>query len=301
MTGFVVFVLLIVIYLGVGYYLTTRLIYPHTKSHEETYRLEVDSGRLNPQAWQALPREEVKIKSPFGYDIYGIYIPNGNAHKTVILAHGITYTLLGSIKYLPLFYRRGFNIFLYDHRFHGRTGGKNCTFGYYEKYDLKKVVDWVYERMGGAGTVGLHGESLGAAVVLQEASIDDRVAFVIADCPYSDLTELLKFRITQDFHLPPAIFLPVADFITTQLTGMSFSTVSPIRDVRTMTTPVMFIHGKNDTYIPPQMSQSMYTAKTIGIRAIHLMENARHAESFDINQSEYNQVVGQFLTHLGMD
>lgn len=297
----VILILLVIIYLLAGYYLTSRLIYPHTLSREEVYRIEIEAGRLDPRLWTSLPHEEIKIKSPCGYDLSGIFIPNGISHKTVVIGHGITYNLMGSLEYAPLFFERGYNLVLCDHRFHGRSGGKNCTFGYYEKYDLKAVVDWVYNRMGGAGLVGLQGESLGAAIALQEAGIDERIAFVIADCPFSDLKALLRFRLSQEFHLPPAIFLPVADFITTQITGMSFDTVSPIRDVRDMTTPVLFIHGKQDTYIPPEMSQQMYTAKTNGIRAIHLMENAGHVESFTKNKSEYNQVVGQFLTHLGMD
>lgn len=301
MTMFVILILIGIVYLLAGYYLTSRLIYPHVLSREEVYRIEVDAGRLDPRLWISLPHEEIKIKSPYGYDLSGIFIPNATSHKTVVIAHGITYNIMGSLEYVPLFYERGYNVVLCDLRFHGRSGGKNCTFGYYEKYDLKAVVDWVYERMGGAGLVGMQGESLGAAVVLQEAAIDDRIAFVVADCAYSDLTQLLKIRLTKDFHLPSAFFLPVADFITTQITGMSFSTVSPIRDVREMSTPVLFIHGKQDTYIPPEMSQTMYAAKTNGIRAIHLMENAGHVESFTKNKSEYNQIVGQFLTHLGMD
>ncbi len=301
MTGLIIAALLFVILFGIGFYLTTKLIYPNTLTHEETIQKETEAGRLNLSEWNRYTREEVSIESPYGYRIYGIFVPHPGSHKTVIIAHGISYTLIGSIRYLPLFYQRGFNVMLFDERYHGRSGGKNCTFGYYEKYDLKAVTDWVYQRMGGGGIVGVHGESLGAAIALQAAAIDERLAFIIADCAYSDLKKLLTYRLAFDFHLPAAIFLPVADFICTLMTGMSFDTVSPLRDVRTLGAPVLFIHGQDDHYIPPVMSQEMYHAKTNGIRELYLAPGARHAESFNNNRSEYNQMVGQFLARLGMD
>ena len=301
MPNLLIIVLFVLIYLIIGFYLTTRLIYPHTLSHEATLKIEKDAGKLAASEWDTLVKEEVWIDSPYGYKLYGLFIPFPGSHKTVILVHGITYTLYGSVKYIPLFYQRGFNILLFDERHHGRSGGKNCTFGYYEKYDLKAVTDWVFNRMGGAGTVGLHGESLGAAVALQSAGIDDRLSFVIADCPYSDLKKLLTYRVGQEYHIPSILFIPLVDFICTNITGMSFNTVSPLRDVQTMSIPVLFIHGKDDRYIPPEMSQEMYHAKVNGVREIYLAPGAKHAESFWKNRTEYNQVVGQFLSRLGMD
>lgn len=301
MIVFLILFIVLLIFILVGFYLTTRLIYPHTLTHAEVIKNELDEGRINPTEWDALSKEEVWIDSPYGYKIYGLFIPNEGAHKTVIIAHGITSTLFSCVKYIPLYFQRGFNIMLFDERHHGRSGGKNCTFGYYEKYDMRAVTEWVFNRMGGGGIVGLHGESMGASIALQSAAIDDRLAFVIADCPFSDLKKMLSYRLVLDYHLPPVLFLPVADFICTLISGMSFETVSPLRDVKYLGVPVQFIHGQEDRYIPPEMSQEMYHAKVNGIRSIFLVPGARHAESFSKNKTEYNQVVGQFLSRLGMD
>lgn len=293
--------LLVLILLLLGFYFATRVLYPIRRSHAETFQIEKENGYVDVPEWDGLPKEEVWIPSPYGYQLYGVYIPVPGSHKTVVFSHGISYTFHGSIKYLYVFRKLGFNVLLYDHRFHGRSGGRNTTFGYYEKYDLKAVADWAFQKQGGAGIVGVHGESLGGAIALQYAAIDERAAFVVSDCSFSDLTELLKYRLDYDYHLPAPLFIPLADFFCTLLSGMSFSTVSPIRDVRILQLPVLFIHGKEDRYIPPEMSQRLFNAKVLGIRQIYLVPDARHADSFTKHPIEYEKQVDQFLTRLGMD
>ncbi len=71
---------------------------------------------------------------------------------------------------------------------------------------LQILVDWAFQQLDETGIVGTHGESLGAATTLQHAAIDKRISFAIADCPFSDLTELLKYRFKEDYHLPALPF-----------------------------------------------------------------------------------------------
>ena len=293
---------ILIVFLGmqfVGWYFASLIVYPRTSSIEASYQREVEGGKLAEVEFAALPRQELSVRSPFGYSLYGIYIPIEGSLKTVIIVHGIRDTLYGGVKYLNMFRARGFNVLLYEQRNHGRSGKKNTTFGYYEKYDLKAVMDWAMAQTAPGGVVGTMGESLGAAVVLQHSALDQRVAFVIADCPYSDLTELLKFRMKMDFHLLPFPLLNLADFFCWLTTGMTFSKVSPIRDVARGEKPVFWIHGQNDTYIPPHMSVDMYHAKTHGVKKLFLAPNAGHAQAYWNNREEYDRQVGEFLSEAG--
>ena len=70
---------------------------------------------------------------------------------------------------------------LYDHRNHGRSGGRWSTFGYYEKHDLAAWLTWVREKTGNGGAVGVLGESYGAAIGLQCAAETLGVDFQRAD------------------------------------------------------------------------------------------------------------------------
>jgi uncharacterized protein len=298
---FLIFPLLLLIFLAAGYYFFRIAFYPRVFSVDKTLSLELENGRLLEYAdimtWK---REEIHIRSPYGYDLFGYFYPLEGSTQTVILTHGITVSLYASMKYMPIFRNRGFNVLIYDNRFHGRSGGEACTFGFYEKHDLKAVVDWVINRFGPDAVIGTHGESLGAAIALQHAAIDPRIAFAIPDCPFSDLDQLFRFRLRAEYHLPPFPLLPLSGWFTRLLLGFNYRDASPIQHICSVETPILFIHGDQDSYIPTSMSLDMYAQKKRGIRAIYLAKGAKHAEALIIDRSEYHRQVDQFLTSIGV-
>jgi pimeloyl-ACP methyl ester carboxylesterase len=287
------FILAAVIILGC--LLAGRVIYPQKFGFEETLHIEVEKGRIDDIDWNARVKLRLKIKSPYGYDLNGFLIPCEGSKKAVIISHGITYTLFGSVKYIDLYLKRGYSVLIYDLRNHGLSGGNNTTFGYYEKQDLNSVMDWLLDFLGPGGIVGTMGESMGAAISLQHAAIDPRVSFVVSDCSFSGLTELLKYRLKRELHLPPFPFLNLASFFSGLISGMTYDLVSPLEDIKEFSTPVLLIHGQNDTYIPPEMSRVLYDAKKTGVRKLYLTPNAGHADSFIENRLDYDRVVGNFL------
>ena len=42
----------------------------------------------------------------------------------MIFCHGVTVNKMNSVKYARLFLNRGYNVVIYDHRRHGKTGEK---------------------------------------------------------------------------------------------------------------------------------------------------------------------------------
>jgi len=253
--------LIISVLCAAGYYFSSMVITPKVWDYDETYVNELKFNRFTEQYYNSLPKEEVYIQSPNGYKLHAMYIPKGT-NKTIIFIHGHTYTLMGDIKYLEMFRSLGFNALLFDSRYHGKSGGANTTFGKYEKYDVKACVDWVSQKNGKNSIIGLHGESMGSAICLLYAAIDDRCCFYIVDGAMADLQELLAYRLKKDFGLPAFPLLHSASLMSRLRGAMLFSEISPIAVVNNIKAPIFFIHGGDDTDIPVEHAQRLYNTYT---------------------------------------
>jgi fermentation-respiration switch protein FrsA (DUF1100 family) len=287
--------------IAVSYYFSNMIIRIRTFGNDEILSFEVDGGRLTKEQYEQLPKEELRIPSPYGYWLNAWFIPStkGITKRTVVFAHGVTSSLLGMLKYTDMFRRWGFNVLVYDHRRHGLSGGADTTFGFYEKYDLKAAVDWVFNRFGSSSTVGVFGESMGAATALQHAKIDDRASFYVVDCPYSDLNEQLAYRLKVQYGLPRFPLIPLTSLWCKLRAGFRFRDVSPIVDVAEVRAPVLFIHGEQDRFVPTEMSIALHKAKQ-GPKALYVAPNAAHAESWAKNRAEYEGKLEDFLRSLGL-
>lgn len=258
---------------------------------------EKDSGRFDPIHFESLPKSELSIQSPFGYTLKTIVVEPHQTNRYIIFSHGVTENKTNSVKYMNLFLERGFNAVLYDHRRHGDSGGKTTSFGYYEKWDLKAVVDWLKKEKGPDLFFGIHGESMGASTMLLYAGmIEDGANFYIADCPYSDFKAQLAHQLKEDMNLPPRLVLPVADLFLRIRDKYSLKDISPISVIENIKKPVLFIHSEKDDFILPTMSEALYERKK-GPKKLFLAVNGVHAQSFNQNRAEYEKTIDEFLTN----
>lgn len=275
--------------------LTDLIIRPRIINYEKGLHREVSCKSFDPGAYNDLEKKEFTICSDYGYLLSCVFIEGHEpgCKKLVILCHALGCAKYSSIKYMELFLKLGFSVLMYDHRNHGQSGKTFTSMGFYEKYDLRKVVDWCYNKFGKEIKIVTHGESMGASTVLMHLGIDNRVKCAIADCAFSDLILLLRHQLKQNYHLP-LFLIPYASCLTYLRTGFRYKEVSPISVVSRTDIPVLFIHGKIDNLVPAYMSRQMYDCKKKN-KAIYLVAKARHAESFCKNKEGYERKVNKFL------
>jgi fermentation-respiration switch protein FrsA (DUF1100 family) len=275
-------------------------------SYKKGFNREVHCGKFNAEAYEKGTKKTFFIKSDFGYilscellnpQVESSMVTEGGfsqkVHKIAILCHGLGYAKYGSLKYAEIFIKLGFTVLIYDHRNHGLSGKAHTSMGFYEKYDLKKVIDWCVEQYGPDCKIVTHGESMGAATVLLHLGIDDRVDCAIADCAYSDLKQLLHHQLKTFYHLP-CFLIPIESCITYLRAGFWYKAVSPIKIISQTDTPIMLIHGKIDNLVPAKMSKQMYESIKKN-KAIYLVAGAKHAESYCVNKVGYEKRVEAFL------
>ncbi len=271
---------------------------PKYLSCDKIYEMEASQGRFHKDFYEKTRKTRFSVLSDFGYllscELLEPQESTPEAYKKLaILCHGFSHSKYGSLIYAEIFLKLGYTVIIYDHRNHG-SSGKACTsMGFYEKYDLNKIVDWCYNRFGQNLYLVTHGESMGAATVILHLGIDDRVRCVIADCAYSDLRQLLRHQLKTYYHLP-LFLVPVESLITFLRAGFWYRQVSPIRIVSRTEKPILFIHGKRDGYVPTYMSKQMYACKK-DKKAIYLVAGAVHARSCMQNRSGYAERIEAFL------
>ncbi|HWR39743.1 MAG TPA: alpha/beta hydrolase [Patescibacteria group bacterium] len=280
-----------------------NMIYEETSVlHSHLHRQNMDrfktviSNKGTDRHW-----EELSIESRFGYSLHGTYIPNPQStDKTLIFLHGFTESRAAGLYYMDIYLNSGYNILLVDSRAHGDSGGDSVTWGNYEKYDLDQWVDWVSQRFP-HGVIGVHGISMGAATALMHAELNEtgkRVAFYIADSSYSDFETLLLIQMKQRFSLSgtalPKILLQYANAAAYFNSRFTFYQASPVRSVRNVTTPILYIHGEADHLVPATMAQELYSA-TKGPRQLYMFPHAEHVAAIFDDQDRYGGVVLDFV------
>ena len=302
MIAFIIISLIIIIlFLLIGYAnkLCKIVVYPKKKSYEDGYENQIKKLNLE-DFYNSLKKEEITLKSDYGYDIKGIFIPNSNSNKCIILCHGITVNINYSVKYIKPFYNRAFSIFMYDHRNHGLSGGDYTSMGYFEKFDLKTCANYIFNKLGDDISLGVLGESMGAATVLQYCSIDKRIDFCIEDCGYSDVFDLFRHRLKEDYKINFIPLLYIADILMKFKYSWNFKSASPITFIKDIDIPILFIHGDKDDYVPTYMVYDLFNSKTTGIRDIYIAKDAKHADALISNPNKYDAVIGSFLDKIRM-
>lgn len=240
-----------------GVYMGYKLLHPHRVSSDEAFQKQLENGEISGEFIRREKRNFI-LHSDFGYNISGFYFP-GSGQKTIIFCHGISWNKLGSAKYLEQFLNENWNIFLYDHRGAGESGGKYPSFGYYEKFDLKKVKEYATYLYPDTEIWGLFGESMGGATVLQYAPMDSSLSFIVAVCPFSDLEDLMNYHL-QKFKFPNFICPYVLYFANQYLKVVgkfSASDVCPLEAISSSSVPLFLSHGTEDKIVPFYMGKHL--------------------------------------------
>jgi pimeloyl-ACP methyl ester carboxylesterase len=222
-----------------------------------------------------IPFDAVEFEGA-GVKLKGWWFHAPTPRGTVVALHGIGDNRAGSAGIAKRFVARGFDVVVYDSRAHGESSGDACTYGFYEKQDLRRVLD----RVGGKPII-LIGFSLGGAVALQTAAAEEdaRIAAVVAVSPYSDLrtvgSERAPFFASQG-NIAEAFRLAEAE------AKFRVDDVNPAGAAARIKAPTLVIHGARDEETPPGHSQRIAAALPEPKRLI-LVPNAGHNLAFDEN------------------
>ena len=228
--------------------------------------------------------------------LHAQWIPADDPKGTVILAHGYRSTkLLDFGMILELYHNLGVNLLLIDQRSHGHSEGKYITFGVLESRDMQKWVKFHNERFGSHPVI-LSGLSMGASTVLYLAdrALPKNVKGIIADCGFTSPKEIIGKVFRDTVHIGAGPFLWAADLFSRVLAGFSLYERDTRKSLRNGRLPVLLIHGKEDDFVPCEMTEQAYAACT-SEKELFLVEEAGHGISYLFDTPGYRKRVMDFL------
>ena len=298
----VIAILIILILIGlINYaaeYAFNKAFNKHKKTPEEVYEYLKKKNLYDEEIYEEIEREEVSIKSKDNLNLKGYLVEKyKNSNRFIILVHGYTANNHTHMAFLRFFIEEGFNVLLVDERAHGESEGDYLSYGYYEKEDLDRWIEFLSKRRDGGIFLGLHGQSMGGATVLMCGARNNKVDFIIEDCGYSDGKGIIKYQFDQINWVP---FNTVYLFLKIKVwrrVKFKFKDVCPIEDIRELKTPIMFVHGNADTYVPCGMALDMFKLRNNENDRIFLVEGADHMWAYSKKRREYERIMHEFIVN----
>ncbi len=240
--------------------------------------------------------EMVDMISYDGLKLKGYYISaEAPSMKTAILSHGYSSQGLWMGLYAKMYHMLGYNVLLPDSRGHGSSEGNYIGFGWVDRKDYLKWIDYVIKKTGPDTQIVLHGVSMGGATVLMTSgeNLPSNVKAIVSDCAYTSVKEELSYQMKRMYNLPSFPLLNVTSFITKIKAGFTFGEASALKQVKKSKTPTLFIHGGNDEFVPTSMVNQLFEACS-SEKDLFIVSGAGHGAALDADPGGYIAKVKEF-------
>jgi fermentation-respiration switch protein FrsA (DUF1100 family) len=230
-------------------------------------------------------------------------VPPSATGDWVLLFHGVSDNRSGDLGHAEFLLRHGYSVVMMDSRAHGKSVGAMATYGWKERYDAVAITDALYASEK-VRHLCAHGVSMGAAIALQSAAVEPRIAAVSAEDPFASLREVSYDYAGLDVSpfIGKTLFLPASIFAMRAVArtgGFDPDAVSPEKAVAQRPFPILLICGANDHRIPCRHAEAIYHAAT-GPKELWVVQGAGHASALGQAPAEYeNRVVSFFEKYPG--
>ena len=304
-TTLIVIGVILLVILAISTYCYARIFYSPKRKTISLEKIEMPNGEdYEPyrkamvdwiKAARSLKSEECEVTSHDGLKLKGKYYECCKGAPIEILFHG--YRGSGE-RDLSAGIERCFalnrNALIVDQRASGYSQGSTITFGIKERFDCLKWVQFVIDRFGSDTKIILTGISMGAATVMMALGqkLPSNVVCALADCGYSSPREIIC-KVIKDMHLPPKLIYPFVKLGAWLIGGFNLDETSPMRELKKATVPIVFIHGRQDNFVPYKMSERLYDVAA-SPKSIAIIDGAGHGLSYPADKQKYLNTLKEF-------
>lgn len=246
------------------------------------------------------PWEEFSMYSRDGLKLYGYGLLVNEKAPWVLFVHGYTGTWkLDGYGTYKLCKEKGYNMFVFDQRAHGKSEGKVTTFGIKEQFDCIDWINFIREKYGKDITLIISGVSMGSATVQMAASkaTGHLVQGVIADCGFSSGLDIFANE-CKKLKLPEWLGVRLGVLAGKLFGKVDVSKESVKECVKSLDMPIVYIHGTKDTVVPFEMLDVLYNACGSPYKNKVVMEGCDHAVNPAFDYGKWKAGVEEMLGHV---
>lgn len=243
--------------------------------------------------------QDCYIKSIDGLALHACYLPAENPKRFVLLSHGYKGSGFGDFAYTARFlHENNCNLLFIDQRCCGESKGSYITFGAMEQYDVQKWAYYIARHNRAKLPIYLYGESMGAASVLMASGhrLPHEVKGLVADCGFRSMKGQMQDMAANWFHLKwVGLMLFRLDLFCAVLAGFRMKDADTAKAMKINKRPVLFFHGKEDTYVDHKNSLHNYSICQAP-KELVIVPGARHLCSAYADPELYRKKLLGFFT-----
>jgi len=228
-----------------------------------------DKIQYGTPADEGLSYEEVTFSSGDGTSLTGWFIPTSapQQYGTVLQFHGNAQNMSAHYLLVSWLTQAGFNVFVFDYRGYGLSGGKASRPGVYE--DCLAALRYLESRKDIAQQkILIVGQSLGGAnaVAIWQTARFERVAGVVIDSAFSAYQAVAKDR------------AGILSLLVRWVVSQGYEPLAAVEKISPI--PLVFIHGTNDNVVAYYHSKRLFE-KAGEPKEFWTIEDGRHLEALD--------------------
>ena len=241
---------------------------------------------------ETIENKKVEVKAKDGITLRGTqYIKDESSNKWAIILHGYRSTPNSIISIGMHFSKEGYNVLIPSMRACSESDGEYIGMGWLDKEDLQCWINLIIKQNENAEII-LHGSSMGAATVLMASGKDlpTNVKAIVADSGYTSVWDIFASEAKARFNLPTFPILNMFEIVANVRANYDIKEASALEQVKNNKTPILFIHGDADDFVPEYMCEELYEAANCKKDKL-IIHDAGHTDSkYKEPETYYNKI-----------
>ena len=239
-------------------------------------------------------RKTVSITSQ-KFKLIGEYFDFGN-DKAVIVIPGRMESGTYSYYFSEPYRKAGYNVLAIDNRSHGLSEGRYNTIGLKEYKDILAWAKYLHDEEH-VSSVIIHGLCIGSATGLYALTSKDCPTYIkamVADGMYVNFHETLK---NHHIERKKPVFPYVSEmmFMMHLVSGKSPKKWGPIKVIKKLNKPILFIYSKEDIYSLPDKAELLYETCPVKEKRLKFFPKGAHSHVRINNTEVYDAEISRFL------